>query len=78
MTNNFTLASQTALNTLVSVSRYLLWIQRDRAAESLVGDLILDQIFATPNGAFIELAHAHAEKWQAISALRPDLVWPQL
>jgi hypothetical protein len=78
MTNNFTLASQTALNKLVSVSRYLLWMTRDPAAESLVGNLILDQIFATPSGIFIELAHAHAEKWQAISDLRPDLVWPQL
>ena len=78
MTNDFTLASQTALNKLVSVSRYLLWMNRNPAAESLMGDLIMDQIFATPNGAFIELAHAHAEKWQAISALRPDLIWPQL
>jgi hypothetical protein len=78
MTNDFTFDSQMALNKLVSVSRYLLWMNRNPAAESLVGDLIMDQIFATPNGAFIELAHAHAEKWQAISALRPDLIWPQL
>jgi hypothetical protein len=60
--------AQRAMNTLVSVSRYLIFMNRDCSAESLIDSLIDEQIVALTSAGFdISLSHDYAAKWREIS-----------